>query len=142
MAEATALASGQAVSVVQGDERHHAFVYATWLNAFRKLSDFAKPISSEVYFPAQHDRIERLLKRCRLEVAVPYGAQASTIVGYSLTDGAILHWLYVKGNWRRMSIGTALLKGKSLQQFTHWTYDFDHMARRVPGLKYNPYAAE
>jgi len=131
-----------AVSILPGDERDHAFVYATWLQSYRKLSDFAKPIAREVYFPAQHDRIERLLRIGRLHVAVPEGSSGMhTILGYCVTDGALLHWVYVKGNWRQMGIAGKLLEGRGLQQFTHWTYDFDHMARRLANLKYNPYAA-
>src|SRR5690349_7490122 len=140
MAEAIAISS-PLVRVVDGNDSDHAFVYATWLQSFRSLSDFAKPIPKDIYFPHQHDRIERLLKRAKLEVAIPAGEsdRLHTILGYAVTDGALLHWLYVKGNWRRMGIGSELLRGKELREFTHWTYDFDHIATKQPQLKYNPY---
>lgn len=141
MAEA-ATASGPQITIAPGDARHHSLVYGTWLNAFLMLSDFAKPIARDVYFPAQHDRIERLLRRSKLEVAIPEGASAPTCVGYCVTEGPILHWIYVKGMWRRAGVASALLAGRRLEQFSHWTYDWDHMARKVPHLKYNPYAAE
>lgn len=134
---------GVSVAVVPGNPGDQAFVYATWLQSYRKLSDFAKPIPSELYFLGQHDRIERLLSKGRLDVAVPEGETANvhTILGYCLTEGTRLHWLYVKGNWRRMGVASRLLAGKQLSEFTHWTYDFDHLAKRLNTMKYNPYAA-
>lgn len=128
--------------IIPGNEADHAFVYATWLRSYRQLSDFAKPIEKDVYFPHQHDRIQRLLERGRLDVAVLDEQDGwHTVIGYCVTDGLLLHWVYVKGTWRRMGIARALLASKSLQEFTHLTYDFDHLAKKHPQWKYNPYRA-
>lgn len=132
---------GVGVALRAGQAADHALVYATWLRSFRKLSDFAKPVPSEIYYAAQHDRIERLLSRGNLELAVLPGDDV-TALGYVVTEGPVLHWLYVKGPWRRLGVAGRLLAGKAIREFSHLTFDFDYIAKKRKDWKYNPFAAE
>lgn len=104
----------------------HAFVYATWLRAMKQGSMFGASISAPVFFEMHHHAIERLLKRgAMVTVAHPAG-EPDTIIGYIVDerakDVAILHWVYVKGGFRRMGVGEALLAAVGLDNHTPFVF--------------------
>lgn len=120
------------------------FVYKTWLDHYRQCSPTTRHIASDVFYPEQHALIERLLKSCVTVVATPADDDSGqTILGYAVgeRDSATLHWVYVKGPYRRFGVMGQMLSGADLNTFTltHWTNDCVWLAARYPGLRYNPY---
>ena len=89
-----------------------ALVYDAWANSFRK-SPWAGCIPNHLYDSVSRTAIGEILSRgARVTVAVqdlPDGARR--VCGYSVSepDQAILHWLFVKRDYRGMGIGRALL---------------------------------
>jgi hypothetical protein len=122
------------------------FVFRTWLEHYRQQSKITKNILKTTYFAGQHKVIERILKRS-LTIIAAFEDSPSTILGYlvlEMTTPPTIHWMYVKGSWRRMGIAKSLL-GKlnpNSCAFTHWTDEVDAFLRqRWPGAVYNPYKA-
>lgn len=123
-----------------GTSEDFSFVFATWLRSYKHSSHFAKRIPDRTFYVRHHAVIERILARgAELLVACPADAP-ETILGYLVREGATLHFLYVKGPFRRMGVAKALVGEYRPEQFTHWTNDLDHVRKMVgEGVQYDPY---
>ena len=119
-----------------GQPADHAFVYATWLRCYKHSSGFARRISDGVFYKFHHEAIRRILERgAALRVC---GPDTETILGYSVSEGGTLHFVYVKKPFRRCGIARSLLAPPPLL-FTHWTKDWDLMLPNYPDAQYCPY---
>ena len=107
-----------------------SFIRATWLRGYR---DTAKG-SGEWYYAAQGALIGELLRRHPARVA-HYPGDLDQVLGYLVADGPVVHWLYVKGPFRRLGIGRTLLEheapGATSRPTTHWTRDAARLAERL-----------
>ena len=75
-------------------------------------SAFSRHVSQQVYWPCQHEFIRRLMVLGETVVACDpedethlYGA-----ICHQPGAAAIVHWLYVKGDYRRMGVARALMQ--------------------------------
>ena len=119
------------------------FVFATWLRSVHASSLFAKRIPRPVFFERHHAAIQRLLDRgAELSVAC-LKEDDGVVVGYLAREGKLIHFVYVKGPFRRMGVARALLERAGLSpdecSCTHWTYQLDALAPKWPKLVYDPY---
>ncbi len=119
------------------------FIFATWLRAYR-ASEFARRVSSSVYFEEQHKVIERILKLSAVLVAHPSGDK-ETILGYLVIDFDVpkLHFVYVKKPFRRFGVARRLfceLQPLEKLLYTHSTEDAKFILKMYPAAVYNPYA--
>lgn len=112
-------------------EEDKAFILSTWLRGYRHSSTFAQRVTNEVYYRWHHLLLERLLAR---ETAVALVAclddSPEVILGYlamEKQDASVLHWVYVKADFRRMGIARKLIDAAGLPrdlagvEFTHAT---------------------
>lgn len=109
-----------------------AYVYHSWLKGSREA--FPEMLTSD-YYQAQHDRIEKLLKRCELGVLHPEGAP-DVIASWAVRDayGAV-HYVHTRAEYRRKGFARRLV-GDS-RWCTHMTPDGVHL-KRAMGLRYVP----
>jgi|SRR5271165_1933475 len=129
-----------------GDERDHAFIYATWLRSYRHDSNFARKINNDIYYEFHHKVIERILERASIQVLCsaddPY-----TIFGYLVWEvlpvhptAPIVHYLYIKMPFRKMGLGKELftvVANYGTLIFTHYTSVVDKVKNDT--WLYNPY---
>lgn len=147
-----------------GDE---AFIFATWLRSYR-ASRIAGALEPELYFFEQQKVIARLLKSADVRVASSPD-EARQIFGWIVGKRpdarppaiAVVHYLFVKGEYLEMGLGRKLLAeivppaGASVF-FTHMppaTSPVDRNGRKqrlaghdvlkhlAPNAVYNPYLA-
>lgn len=135
-------------------ESDHACIYATWLNSYRHNSSFAARIGNSVYFASQHSVIERLLERGRVLVAT-IEEDPDVILGWccyephndeieGLEIPAVIHYVYVKPNFRKSGVAKSLLDGARLDgaMYTHETNAVASFLRpKMRKMVFNPYAA-
>jgi len=120
------------------------FIYSSWLKSYRN-SNFAKPISNDVYYENHHDIIEDLLASSQVILACNVNDPAQ-IMGYvvaSKINGILTyHYLYVKHTYRRLGIGKLLFNVFEQPDqpacYTHETATAKKLAPRY-NLIYNPY---
>lgn len=115
------------------------FVYASWLSNYWCNSR----MKQAVYQQGQRERMARLMQRSRVTVA-HFPEVPDEILGWSCldTDAETLHYLYVKGSYRRRNIGTALLLGLKWKWYTHEVDNVGKKFASVHGLSYNPFKLE
>ena len=89
-----------------------AFVYDSWARSFQK-SPFAGCIPNHLYPQVSRAASAEIADRAKVLVAYADLEDGTRrIVGYSVSEPErkILHWLFIKNDYRRLGYGTALLK--------------------------------
>jgi GNAT superfamily N-acetyltransferase len=138
MSDAAPIAEIAAVQMRDGTPSDLEFIFSTWLRSMWASDPMLRHMARRDFFPAQHRVIERLLSRgATVRVAHLEGAP-HVILGYTVTERpGVLHWVYVKQDFRGFGIATRLLDGLAWARYTHWTPDLRRILR--PGVLFNPY---
>ena len=91
-------------------ESDRNFVVRGWASEMRRAS-FSRHVPPDVYWPSQHELVAQLLSLATTIVACDpennehvYGA-----VVYQPAELAIVHWVYVKGDYRRIGLAASLV---------------------------------
>lgn len=130
---------GFLVRPAEGDDELN-FVRKTWL---REYGEGAWPAAEFMFGPrymAEHHRcIDAVLERGAVSVA--YRPSTPTrICGFAVTEEAVVHFVFVRGKWRRMGVAKLLLRPllDSPADYTHRTLTLK--ALDVPeAWTFNPY---
>lgn len=90
----------------EGD-RH--FVSRGWASEMRR-AEFSRHVPPAVYWPCQHEMIRRILEVSTTLIACDPN-DPSHLYGCIVLQGEppIMHWLYVKGPYRRLGLATELV---------------------------------
>jgi len=115
------------------------FILSSWFESYWKAHASKRGLAYETYKSYQDDLIKRLLHRSLVLVACPV-FDDTEILGYSVTEGSTLHYVYVKSVYRRMGIATGLAS----MPLTVYTHGAEKPGRRFAeslGLLFNPYLA-
>lgn len=113
------------ISLRHMEETDHAFIYATWLRGLYYGNSFFAVTEKDEFMERYQLVITNLLFRPSVEVRVAcLQEDADTILGYSVLEkfsvphGTTIHWTFVKPEWRKQGIATALIPGDA-QTITH-----------------------
>jgi GNAT superfamily N-acetyltransferase len=139
----------QSIEIRQATKDQLSFVFATWLRNYKHSSQFARKIKNATFFKWHHLVIERIFERpgTQVLVATPQG-ESEPILGYAVLeqqDCPVVHYVYVKDDWRKMGIATKLVAASRLPLekavFTHYTSALDELGllKKYTALEYNPY---
>ena len=124
------------------------FIYHSWLKPY-KLSRFAKQIPHDLFYkhhtPIVHDIVdnEEIIIACNVD---DFDHIYGYLVGEYVYKGACIHWIYVKGSFKKFGIATSLikqfldpLKEKDFQlYYSHRTKNASYITNKLP-MSYNPY---
>jgi GNAT superfamily N-acetyltransferase len=122
-------------------------VFDAWASSFKK-SPYAGVIPNHCYDEIARVAISEILDRgAKVVVAVqPLPDGTRRVMGYSVSEPAkkILHWLYVKKDFRGMKIGRAILRETVDPGEPGWRYTFRTKASARflgPGFQWDPVPA-
>lgn len=102
-------------------EEDRSFIMATWLRGLYYGNPWFKEIEKDNFMAKYHDIISRMLTKPTAQVYVAVlKDDLDVILGYSVTEPKIIHWVFVKEAWRKMGIATALVP-KDADTATHLT---------------------
>ncbi len=83
-----------------------AFIFSSWLKGIRFGNDTYKRLPSKQYYAEMHALINSILQTPGTLVSVACRKdEPDTILGYSVSTGTTLHWVFVKKAWRGIGIG-------------------------------------
>jgi GNAT superfamily N-acetyltransferase len=114
-------------------------VHSSFHTAFWKTHAH-KHTLKEVYDSGMDKRIDRLLFRSRVLVAY-FPEVPDEVLGWSCLEGSALHYVYVKGVYRRRGIGKGLVPD-SAKWYTHPTDREGRVFAESLSLKFNPFLLE
>jgi GNAT superfamily N-acetyltransferase len=119
-----------------------AFIYSSWLRSYRD-SEFARSLSTDIYFHGHRQVLERILDRATTIVACD-PEDPDHIYGWLCHEMGyppILHYVYVKHPYRGMGLGKQLFAAFD----QGGKFDYTHQGRLSEKLKergtFNPYSA-
>lgn len=131
-------------------EDEFKFIIDSWSNSFRK-SNYAGCIPNNLWPQVSRATIHQLLARETMRVWValaPSNDGRGRVMGYYVGEPGILHWLYVKKDFRRLGIGKQLLKHATdswpaeVRGRPRYTHKTDNSQRFFPpGWKWDPIPA-
>lgn len=118
---------------VQDDLR---FVCASWFESYWKLNAKSTGVAYEEYKHGQDRRIRKALERSKVQVL--YASEIpDELLGFSVVEGPILHYAYVKSVYRREGLASKLCEGT--HYYTHRTAKAGQAFCAYLNLKYDPY---
>ncbi len=113
-----------------------SLIYSSWLKGYRHGNDWMAISDAKAYYKAQHDIIEMLLKTCSVKIA-HHKDDKDSILGYSVSSGETLHWVFVKTLYRGQGIAKALTG--EFSTVTHLTKTGVSYLSRNPKIIFNPF---
>lgn len=128
-----------APSIREATDADLRFCHSSWHTDFWKTHAH-KHISREVYDLSMDRRIDRLVQRSRVLVAF-FPEVPDEVLGWSCLEVDTLHYVYVKGVYRRTGIGTGLVRGLA-KWYTHPTDREGRAFMERQSLLYNPFKLE
>lgn len=111
-----------------------AFIYATWLRSYRSDNDFAASMRSSIYFAFYRTVIDQLLMDSKVSVAY-LSDDPDIIFGYCVSNGEVLHYVYVKEAFRKLGIAHKLIG--NVTSCTHKTHCVEKYLKN-DSIQYNP----
>lgn len=99
-------------------------IYSSWLKALRYGNDWFSHIAPVSFFTHYRKVIDSILSRPGIEIRIAcLKDEPDVIVGYSIFEKrlalSILHWVFVKHDWRGIGIANQLLP--PFDRITHLT---------------------
>lgn len=86
-----------------------------------------------------HALLERLLRTEGLTVTVAcLKDDTDVVLGYAVSTGGCLHYIFVKKAWRKIGLGKSLLP-KDLKSVSHLTEVGRSLLRKHPSVYFDPF---
>lgn len=113
------------------------FIMATWLRGLYYGNDWFKRIDKEAFMHHYWGFINKLLTKptTRIRVAC-LNDDPQIVLGYSVSEAPVLHWIFVKKAWRKIGLARDLTP-KETTTITHITNVFDE---RRHHYKFDPFS--
>ena len=115
------------------------FIHSTWLKGQRFNNPFFAETEPTAYYAAYGAIVDRILDNPTTTVAVAcLSDEPDVIVGYSVTTApGILHWVYVKKQWRKNGVAKMLV-ADTIKTVTAITYAGLQIAKKRK-YTFNPF---
>lgn len=118
-----------------------AFIYATWLNSYY-YDSWAKSIRKSVYYNNYKRVVDKLLNEADISIACMPENQ-NVIFGYMVTEPGIIHYSFVKEDFRHFGIAKALYQHSHPHpddkiEITHLTRSVHRILEKNLNFIFNP----
>jgi hypothetical protein len=112
------------------------FLLSTMLKGLFYGSKFWAEVDQEAYFKNMEIFIKQLMLKSTVKVAC-LGDDPDVILGWSMNDSSVLHFIFVKKSYRKLGIAK-LLYPEGITTVSHLT-DTGNSIRKKLDLKFNPF---
>ena len=120
-------------------EADKAFIMATFLRGLYYGDSWFSLIPKDAFMDNYKKIAEALLEHRATTVRVAcLNEDPDVILGYSVSTGPVLHWVFVKQVWRNKGVGRRLLP-TSISAFTHLTTLGKSLMHKFPNSTFNPF---
>ena len=120
-----------------------AFIINAWLHGFKNGCEYFKLIDHSAYMDVYGTVLNKIITKDNVDIKIICLADTPEIIlGFSVfeltTAGIILHWVYVKPDWRNNGVGLRLLP-ENIKYCTHLTKIGKSLLKKHPEIKFNPF---
>ncbi len=135
------------ISIRDFNQNDLNFILSKWLKNYKFSSRFTKKIKADIFYKWHHMIVQNILGRNTANVLIANPIDEPDVnlgfICYEKGDAKVLHYVFVKPEFRNFGIGKRLyhvaMGDNSTAFFTHWTYPVDTLEVKVPNLTYDPY---
>jgi len=121
-------------------EADWSFITSAWLKSYRH-SEFASHVPPQIYFKSHHAIIDRIKEAGAIFTIAAMADNPDVVLGFSCSQLATLHYVYVKLAFRRIGLASRLVHPGVQTVVTHLTKaGAAFKASKLPRAIYNPYA--
>lgn len=122
-------------------EHYLNFVKDFWLKTYRKCNKFMKLVDAASYFNAYPKYIKSILDRPSVTVRLAMlGDDEDVLLGFSVSEGPILHYVNVPFDYRNHGIGRKLVPFV-VERFSHITETGMKLwTKKVPQAIFDPFS--
>lgn len=116
-------------------------IHSHWKRSLRKGNDYFNLVKPDAYYSAYTAYIDRILDEPGTAVRMAVLAEDYDVVlGFAVTRGRILDYVYVQKDFRRVGIGSSLVPA-DIDTITHLTKTaLTIWGSKYPGWTFNPFA--
>lgn len=112
------------------------FIIASWLQGYFHSQPFFKEMKLHTFCSFYEKVVKALMAKSVMKVAC-LESDPDVIIGYSVHQSPILHWVFVRPAWRNKKVATALVP-KDITTVTHLTVA--GTAAKPKHWEFNPFA--
>lgn len=123
-------------------EQYKPMIFSKFLRSLRHGNQYFKLIEPKAYYEVYHAYLCTLLQRptSTIKLAV-LSDDDDVVIGWSLSEGSKLHYIWVNPDGRQKGIAKAMLFGQDVKSFTHITnITLQLWNSKFPEAKFNPFA--
>lgn len=122
---------------VPGD---YNFVKATWIKALRFGNPWFAKSKGASYYKSYSRVLDTILSQPDVSVAIACLAdEHDVIIGYAVTRGRTLDFVYVKRAWRKVNIAKGLVPS-NINKVTHLTDIGTSILSKYPKIVFDPWS--
>lgn len=116
-------------------------VRSRWMRSYRHCNDYMKLVDADAYYNAYGVYVLHILNRPNTIVRVAVlGDDADVVLGFSVMENEVLHYVEVPKVYRKQGIGRNLVPGE-VKWFSSLTKTGVRLwAEKAPHAKFNPFA--
>lgn len=120
---------------------YRAFIYAKWLRSLRYGNEYFRLVEPQAFWRSYSAYITAIL--CQENAAVRLAVltdEPDVALGFCVSRGTILDYIYVQKDFRRLGIGGNLMP-KNIETITHLTRTgVTVWGSKMKSVKFNPFA--
>jgi GNAT superfamily N-acetyltransferase len=126
--------------IIDGNDGAKNLIYATWLRSYEASSLAAKHVPRDLFFAEHHLVIDRVFSGQPTVKLAVLPDEPDVVLGWSVSEPGVVHYVYVKPAFRRHGLAKALLAHfEEPFSYTHWTHPLRDLYPRLERCVYNPY---
>lgn len=115
-------------------------VRSRWVYSYKKENDYMRVVHSASYQFAYSNYVALIMNREKVVIRIAALEEDDDVVlGFSVVEGNVLHYVHVPRAYRRRHIGTMLIPD-GIEWFTHITkIGFQIWSTKGPNANFNPF---
>lgn len=118
---------------------YRAFIYAKWLRSLRYGNEYFRLVEPMAFWQSYREYITAILNREDTDVRLAVLTDEPDVaLGFSVSRGTILDYVYVQKDMRRLGIGASLVP-KGIDTVTHLTRTGITWWSKTKDVIFNPF---
>lgn len=122
-------------------DSYRNMILAKYLRSLRHTNDYFKKVDAAFFFKYQTEIIQDIMLRANAYIKLAVLSDDNDVVlGWSLMEPTILHYVWVGADYRNLKIGS-ILTSDAFHTITHYTKSgFSIWQKKFPNVVFNPYS--
>ena len=126
--------------IIDGLNDARSLVYSTWLRSYQQSGPAVKKVSRADFFAGHHRVLDGIFARNPTVKLAVFPEDHSVVFGWSVSEPGVLHYAYVKPDFRKFGIARALTAHLTKPfAYSHYTYVVRDLEKHLAGCSHNPY---